>query len=94
LLAAAISGTKGDIVRGLHRRQPDLDLARVQDEGLIGADDPAILAWAAERERIVLTHDRATMPDLAYERVAAGEPMPGVFVVPRRMAVRQAMPQT
>ena len=82
---------KGEIVRGLVRRQPDLDLVRVQDLGLIGADDPTVLAWAAEQDRIVLTHDRATMPDFAYERLAAGEAMPGVFVLPRRLAVRQAI---
>jgi predicted nuclease of predicted toxin-antitoxin system len=82
---------KGDITRGLLRRQPDLDLVRVQDVGLIGADDRTIVAWAAAQVRIVLTHDRATMPAIAYERVTAGEPMSGVFIVPRRLAVRQAI---
>jgi hypothetical protein len=37
----------GDIVRGLMLRQPGLDLVRVQDVGLAGADDSDILAWAA-----------------------------------------------
>src|SRR5258705_259685 len=74
----------GDIVRGL-------DLVRVQDVGLEGADDPDVLAWAAENNRIVLTHDRATMPDFAYARVLAGEAIPGVFVVHDRMPVRQAI---
>jgi len=82
---------KGDIVRGMLRRQPDLDLVRVQDVGLIGADDPTVLEWAAEQDRILLTHDLATMPDFAYERVAASQRMPGAFIVPRRMAVRQAI---
>ena len=66
----------GDIVRGLMLHQPELNLIRVQEVGLAGADDPDILAWAAQNNRIVLTHDRATMPDYAYERVAAGEAMP------------------
>jgi len=30
-------------------------------------------------------------PDFAYTRVVAGQSMPGVFVVPDRMAVRQAI---
>ncbi len=38
---------KGEIVRGLRRRLPDLDLVRVQDVGLREADDPPILSWAA-----------------------------------------------
>ena len=82
---------KGEIVRGLGRRQPDLALVRVQDVGLSGADDPTVLAWAAQQHCIVLTHDRATMPDFAFERVVADDTMPGVFVVPRRLAVRQAI---
>jgi predicted nuclease of predicted toxin-antitoxin system len=82
---------KGEITRGLLRRKPDLDLVRVQDAGLSGADDPDILAWAAIGGRILLTHDFATIPDFAYERVAVGESMPGVFVVPRRLSVRQVI---
>lgn len=81
----------GDIVRGLFLRQPDLDLLRVQDIGLREVDDPAILAWAASNGRILLTHDRATMPDFAYERLVKGEPMAGLFVVNDRMLIRQAI---
>ncbi|MEY2856789.1 MAG: hypothetical protein RLZZ74_1101 [Cyanobacteriota bacterium] len=62
----------GEIIRGLFLRQPNLDLIRVQDVGLIEVEDPAILAWAAENQRIILTHDRATMPDFAYERLVRG----------------------
>jgi predicted nuclease of predicted toxin-antitoxin system len=80
-----------DIVRGLRRRLPDIDISRVQDVGLAGADDPDILAWAAENNRIVLTHDRATMSDHAYERVAAGEPMAGVFILNDRFPVGRAI---
>jgi hypothetical protein len=81
----------GDIVRGLLLRQPDLDLVRIQDVGLSGAEDPDVLAWAAENTRIVLTHDRATMSDCAYERVAAGENMAGVFILNDRLAVGKAI---
>ncbi len=42
-----------DIVRGLFLRQPDLDLVRVQETGLREADDPTILAWATEQDRIL-----------------------------------------
>ena len=71
----------GDIVRGLLLRQPDLDIVRVQDVGLPGAEDADILAWATANNRIVLTHDRATMSDCAYEQLAAGEGMAGVFIL-------------
>ena len=32
-----------DIVRGLVRRVPEFDIVRVQDVGLSGEDDPALL---------------------------------------------------
>ena len=80
----------GDIVRALLLRQPDLDIVRVQDVGLAGVDDPDILAWAAANDRIILTHDRATLPDYAYERLAVGENMPGVFIVNDRFPVGDA----
>ena len=80
----------GDIVRALLLRQPGLDIVRVQDVGLAGVGDPDILTWAAANDRIILTHDRATLPDYAYERLAVGENMPGVFVVNDRFPVGDA----
>ena len=70
----------GDVIDGLLARRPDLDLVRVQDVGLAAANDPTILDWAAANDRILLTHDKATIPRHAYDRVGSGEPMPGVFV--------------
>ncbi len=46
-----------DIVRGLLRRKPELDIVRIQDVGLSGADDPTVLEWAARENRVLLTHD-------------------------------------
>ena len=79
------------IVRGVLRQKSDVDIVRVQDVGLSGVDDPAILAWAAEEGRIVLTHDVATMIDFAYQRLQAELPMPGLFEVSRRVPVGQAI---
>jgi predicted nuclease of predicted toxin-antitoxin system len=46
-------------------RRSDLALSRVQDVGLAEADAPIISARAAANNRIVLTHDRTTMPDFS-----------------------------
>jgi predicted nuclease of predicted toxin-antitoxin system len=81
----------GAIVDGLRNRQPDLDILRVQDVGLMSADDPAILDWAAKEGRILLTHDQATIPDFAYDRIAAGLPMPGVIRVPDTLPFAEAI---
>ena|SRR5215216_3401030 len=81
LLLVADENFNNDIVRGLLRKNPQLDIIRIQDVGLRGADDPAILEWAAKEDRVVLTHDAATMAYYAYERVRAGLSMPGVVEV-------------
>jgi predicted nuclease of predicted toxin-antitoxin system len=79
------------IVRGLLRRRATMDIVRVQDVGLSGEDDPTILAWAAEEDRILLTHDVATITRFAYEQVAQGLPMPGVIEVSTDAQVGQVI---
>ena len=81
LRLAADENFNNNIVRGLLRRNPNLDIVRIQDEGLSGADDPTVLEWAAREERVLLTHDVSTITHYAYERVKSGQYMPGVFEV-------------
>jgi hypothetical protein len=81
----------GDIVRGLVRRHSKLDLIRVQDVGLMQTPDPDILEWAAAQGRVLLSHDVSTVPPAAYQRVGDGKSMPGVFIVPERMSIGQAI---
>jgi hypothetical protein len=80
-----------DIVRGLRRLNPELDIVRVQDVGLAGAGDPQILEWAAIEGRILLTHDVATVTRYAYVRVNLGFAMPGVFAVNSELLVGLAI---
>lgn len=87
LRLAADENLNNDILRGLLRRKPDLDIVRVQDAGLSGADDAAVLEWAARERRVLLTHDVSTLTHHAYERVKAGKPMPGVFEVSRAVPI-------
>jgi uncharacterized protein DUF5615 len=81
----------GLILGGLTRRNPGLDVLHVRDAGLAAAPDPSILEWAATQNRVLLTHDRRTIPPFAYSRVAAGQRMPGVFLVSDAMPIGQAM---
>ena len=60
------------IVRGILRRRPEIDIVRVQDVDLSETDDRVILEWAAQQGRILLAHDVETMTRYAYERVQAG----------------------
>ena len=76
------------IVRGILRQAPSIDIVRVQDVGLSGVDDPTVLAWAAETGR---THDVATMITFAYQRIQAGLSMPGLFEANRSVPVGLAI---
>lgn len=82
---------RNNIVRGLLRRRPELDIVRIQDVGLSGADDATVLEWAAQEGRVLLTHDVSTITRYAYERVRAGQSMPGVFEAGRDVPIGRAI---
>jgi hypothetical protein len=81
----------GAISRGLLRRRPALDLVRLQDVGLSGISDPDLLAWAANEQRLVLTHDVTTLREFAEARTRAGLAMPGVIEVGEHLPIRDAI---
>ena len=91
LLLVADENFNNDILRGLLRLKPELDIVRIQDVGLKGSSDPIILEWAAQEYRVLLTHDLNTIPKFAYERVKNKKPMPGVIAVNQSVPVRTAI---
>jgi hypothetical protein len=91
LRLAADENFNGYIVRGLLRRNPDLDILRVQDTEVSEADDPTVLEWAAREGRVLVTHDVNTITRFAYERVIEGKPMPGIFEVSDSLPVGRAI---
>lgn len=88
---AADENFNNDILRGLVRRNPELDIIRIQDAGLSGADDRAVLEWAAQQSRVLLTHDVTTITHYAYDRIKSGLGMPGVFEVGYALPVGQVI---
>jgi Domain of unknown function (DUF5615) len=91
LLLAADENFNNNIVRGLRRRNPAIDIVRIQDARLKSASDPDVLEWAAQSGRVLFTHDVSTMTRHAHDRVKSGKPMPGVFEVGRQVPVRVAI---
>jgi hypothetical protein len=84
---AADENFNNDIVRGLLRRAPDLDIVRIQDVALSGVDDATVVEWCAKEGRILLTQDVTTITRFTYDRVRIGKAMPGVFEVGRDLAI-------
>jgi hypothetical protein len=74
-----------DILRGLIRRIPRLDAVTAFEIGMSRATDPHLLAWAEREGRIIVTHDRATMPMHAADLIGEGKNIAGLFIVPGRM---------
>ena len=80
-----------DIVRGVLRHLPTVDIVRVQDRELSDTLDPIVLDRAAQDGRVLLTHDVSTMTVHAYARVTSGLPMPGVFAVSQLAPINQVI---
>lgn len=80
-----------NIVRGLNRRCPNLDLLSVRDVGLSGLPDPLLLNWAAQENRTMLTHDFDTMINDAKQLLISGKPLAGVIFVPDKLPIGRAL---
>ena len=81
----------GEILRGLRRRLPEIDLVRAQDALPKGTPDPEVLAWAAAENRVLVTNDRNTMIGFACQRVAGGEAVPGLLVTTNDQSIGSAI---
>jgi hypothetical protein len=81
----------GDLYRAVLGRCPALDIVRAQDVGLGAKLDPDVLAWAAERGRLVLSHDVNALVGFAYDRTRTHLSMPGVVEVSRTISIEAAV---
>jgi predicted nuclease of predicted toxin-antitoxin system len=79
------------VFRQVLLRVATLDYVTAEELGLESAADPALLERAAAENRIVLTHDAATMIDYAEARIIAGLPLPGLVVIRSETPVGQAV---
>lgn len=80
-----------EILRGLIRRVPHLDVVLVHDVGLTSQPDLVLLKWAAGRDRSIMTQDVKTMIPHAKQLVRQGEPMGGLIVVPQSLSIGRAI---
>ena len=87
---AADENFQFQIVRGLRRWSPWLDVVRVQDAGLTGADDPGGSDLAAREGEVLLTHDIATISPPAYEK-SGGAAHAGVFKIHPSLPIAQVI---
>ena len=79
------------IVSGVLRREPSVDFLSAQAAGLRGMDDLAVLALAAERQRVLISHDVGTMPAHFSVFHTTGNHSSGVFLIPQGLNVGMAI---
>jgi predicted nuclease of predicted toxin-antitoxin system len=64
------------IIKGLRRREPLVDFQTAEEANLSGKPDFEVLEIAASQGRVLVTHDRKTMPGafgaFATERQSSG----------------------
>jgi hypothetical protein len=75
------------IVKGCRRQEPAMDFLTANEAKLEGIPDPDVLALAAEQDRILVTHDRQTMPRHFAEFLMSGRSCPGVFLVSQHASI-------
>lgn len=79
-----------EIVAGVLRREPSIDFRTADEASLRRVPDPGVLALAAQESRILVTHDRRTMPrHFAY--FILHHSSPGVFIIAQTVSVRVAV---
>ena len=71
------------IVTGVLRREPGVDFQTAAAAGLRGLSDFAVLTLAAREGRVLVTHDRRTMPR-TFARFVSLDASPGLFVVSQK----------
>jgi hypothetical protein len=69
-----------DIITGVRRRVPEIDFQTAHEAQLANLPDPSVLAQAAQEGRILVTHDRSTMP-IHFGQFIENHDSPGLIVI-------------
>jgi hypothetical protein len=79
-----------DIVTGVQRRAPEIDFQTADELELANLPDPDVLVLAAREGRILVTHDRRTMPT-HFGRFIEHHRSPGLIVISQKTDILPAI---
>ena len=74
------------IVQATLRREPAIEFQTAQAAKLSGLEDEDVLEIAAKSGRLLVTHDRKTIPHYFGEFIIS-QASPGVLIVPQKLPV-------
>lgn len=78
------------LLKAALRREPTIDFQTAHAAGLVALNDKEVLAKAADQGRVLVTHDRKTMPTHFAEFIATEESS-GVIIIPQKLSVSAAV---
>jgi hypothetical protein len=78
------------IVLALRRREPAIDFMDARHGGVIGAPDSDVLRISADSDRILVSHDRKTMP-AHFARFVQNSSSPGLIIVAQTLDIGAAV---
>lgn len=81
---------KQAIVTGTIRRETNIDFQSAYDAGLEGKTDQEVLAIAARDERLLVTHDRKTMP-IEFGKFITTQTSTGVVIISQNLPIGDAI---
>lgn len=81
---------KQTIVSGVIRRQPEIDFRSANAADLEGKTDAEVLAIATQSSRVLITHDRKTMP-IEFGNFIASQNSSGVIVISQNVSLNEAI---
>ena len=81
-----------DIVTGVLRRAPEIDFQTATEAGLQGVKDENVLEIASLEERILVSHDRKTMPKYFAEFISQNQSA-GVIIVSKKLEISLVIEQ-
>jgi hypothetical protein len=67
-------------VQGIHLREPAIDFKAANEAALEGLSDPEVLELAAREGRVLVSHDKSTMPVHFSAKIGSGLKSPGVLL--------------
>jgi uncharacterized protein with PIN domain len=81
------------IVSGVLRWEPTVDFLTAARANLLGLPDLQVLEFAANEGRILVTHDRKTMP-YAFGELLAKRESPGVIILSKDLLLKRSIDES
>lgn len=79
-----------DIISGVLRRLPEIDFETAYEADLEQASDAEVLSFAAREGKLLVTHDRKTMP-IHFGKLIETQNSAGVLIISQNCEVARAI---